>query len=164
MAIPAPPGATACKEPPAGPKNQTGVLNLDQFVAALYTPEWTETATRAAKERGFVVAACHGWNNPDGSQSQVFLIQYASATGAQSMYRGLRGLWAEDTATTFFDDPDDQAAGLVHSKLNKDGFAYVSLITTRRNVVVYVTHFTPGTPDRDTAQDLLRRQLRALVS
>ncbi|WP_345701678.1 hypothetical protein [Kitasatospora terrestris] len=163
MALPVPPGATAGKQPTDRPKNRTGVLNLDQYVAANYDPQWAETATRAAKERGFVTAACRAWKNPDGSQSQMMLVQYASATGAQAHYRGLHGLWTEDTSTTFFDDPDDQAAGLLHTKPIMDGMTYASLLTTRGNILVYVTHFTPKTPDRDTAQDLFHRQLSALA-
>ncbi|ROR44535.1 hypothetical protein EDD39_2738 [Kitasatospora cineracea] len=163
MALPVPPGATGWKQPPVRLTTRTGVLNLDQFIAALYTSEWTETATRQAKNRGFVVAACHGWKNPDRSQVEVMLVEYESAEGAQSMYRGLRKLWTEDTSTTFFDDPDDQAAGLVHAQLNEDGMAYASLITTRRNVVIYITRFTPAVPDQETAQELFRQQLHAFA-
>jgi hypothetical protein len=143
--------------------DQSGVLDLTGFVHGFFASDaWTEEMSRGQR-RGFVTAARRAWRTTDGSQADVFLVQFGSANGAQSLYDGLSSGWKDDTSKgSVFNDAADQAVGRTISTLDKLGNARTSLMTVRGNTVVYLSYFTAATPDQTSAQALFHSQLDAL--
>ncbi|MGC0313885.1 hypothetical protein [Kitasatospora acidiphila] len=143
--------------------DQTGVLDLDGFVHGFFTSNAWSEETSLSKERGFVTAARRGWRATDGSQSFVFLVQFANAAGAQSLYDSISEGWKQNPDQgTVFTDPADQATGLSVTKLDKYGNAYAKVMAVQGNTLIRTLYFTAANPDKAGAQDLLHRQLAAM--
>lgn len=155
--LPVPAGAEAWTNTP------TGVLDLNGFVHGFYLSRAWTVETELATRRGFVTSTRHGWISADGSQSDIFLVQFRSAAGAQSMYLDLTQGWKQNPSQgTTFTDPALHASGFVVSNLDALGNARVELTTAHGNVLVRVTYWSAAAPDRAAAESLLQRQINAL--
>lgn len=155
--LPVPAGAHAWTD-------RNGALDLDGFAHALFKPDFVSRAKAVLVRRRFVAAARQGWISNDGSQTDIFLVRFAAPTGAESMYKSMAHTWQTTGAPHqhTFAAPADHATGSVISTLDNLGNASVKLISVRKNLFVYIHYFTPATPDRSGALNLLHRQLDAL--
>ena len=68
----------------------TGVLTLSQFISRFADASEAKRATAEEVDRGFQYAVRENWIASDGSQADVLLLQFATATGAQSFVLATR--------------------------------------------------------------------------
>lgn len=138
--------------------NRTGVFGLSQFIDEFYvTSVWT-SERGLMDRRGFVRAARHGWINADGTQDDVWLIDFSGATGARSMYLGLTGTWKTGGSTTDFADAAVHGQGQSTTALDSLGNASAKVAAVSGHTVVYVKVYTAARPDRAAAASLARAQ------
>jgi hypothetical protein len=123
----------------------------------------TADETGLATRRGFVTSARQGWINTNGTQSEVFLIQFGAPAGARSMDLDLTGNWKVNQPDGRpFTDSAVPASGIVINKLDSLGNAEVRLAAVRGDILVYIRYYSAATPDKAGAESLLHRQIKTL--
>jgi len=162
--IPVPPGATPNPNQPIGPLDLTG------FIDAFWAPDARADATIFYRKAGFQVAALQGWMNSDGSQGEVFLVQFSANSGANKARDDLLVGWRDSKSSPGV--PSDRqfptasgnvtATELLVTKLDSGGDANVRLVAAYNNIMIYVRLWTAKVPDPQTAEDMLTRQLARL--
>jgi hypothetical protein len=168
---PIPPASTALvarfSPYPAGArpwvKNKTGPLALDEFVELFYVEDaWTDEKS-LAKQRGMQGVARHGWFNKDESQTELYLVKFSAAHGAQDIYQDLMDSWADKTGSvTSFDAPAVHGKGLIDPVADSQGDTTVKIAFVVNDVFVYMRYYTPGTPDKTGAMALALKQYTTL--
>jgi hypothetical protein len=162
-ATPAGPGAALLAEVlpvPAGatPWKQTGVLPLTSFVQSFYVQSVWSRETALAKHRGFVRSARHGWVNADGSQDDVWLIDFRTAAGADAMYKGLTDAWTDGTSTTDFTVAAVHGKGQLTTAPDARGNGSAKIAAVKGHILIYTRAYTAGHANKDAALDLMVRQ------
>jgi hypothetical protein len=152
---------------PAGARgwthNKTGVLSLDDFVAAFYKQSAQAVDKPIVQRRGFVTAARHGWFNPDGTQDEVFVVQFNSEQGAKGMYLGITSGWSQsDAALTTFTDSAVNGTGALDKSTDSIGDMTAKEATYVGNVFVYAAVFDPASANKDAVMALARQQYALL--
>jgi hypothetical protein len=152
---------------PAGARpwvsNKTGPLALDEFVELFYVPDaWTDEKS-LAKQRGMQGVARRGWFNKDESQTEVFMVKFSAARGAQDMYQDLLDSWADKTGSaTAFDDAAVHGKGLINPVADSQGDTTVKIAFVVDDVFVYVRDYSPTTPDKTGTMSLALKQYTTL--
>jgi hypothetical protein len=100
-------------------------------------------------ERGFSTSVRRGWTNPDGTQSDIWLVRFTSARGARSMYLSVTSNWKTVAKpVTTFPDSAVHGTGELVPDLNPEGYVSAKVATSVGPVFVYV---------RNTAREPWRR-------
>ena len=143
--------------------DRTGLLSLKKFVDNFYAEsDWT-SQSGLMSQRGFVQAARHGWINSDGSQDDVWLVEFGSGSGAKSMYLSLTNSWkTRSRSATNFTDPAARGEGQYTTALDGQGDASAKVTAVSGHLVVYVKVYTAGRPSKGDVLDLMNRQLSLL--
>ncbi|MFE9424745.1 hypothetical protein ACFYNO_17435 [Kitasatospora sp. NPDC006697] len=146
--------------------DETGLLDQAGFVKEVFAPDAQQTENTELTKRKFTVAAQRGWRDKDDNQAHVLLVKFATASGAKGLYDGITANWQDQQGQadkgTVFQDQADQATGHVITKLDSLGNAYVTMIATQGDTVVYLRYFTAAHPDQTGTQAMLHRQLALL--
>jgi hypothetical protein len=143
-------------------KNKTGPMGLDEFVEAFYVQDAWQDEKGLAKTRGMQGVARHGWFNKDETQTEIYLVKFAAATGAQDMYQDLLDSWSGKTGG--FDDAAVHGKGLVNSTPDSQGDTTVKLAFTVGDTFVLVRDYSQATPDKAGTMALGLKQYTALKS
>ncbi len=139
--------------------DRTGVLGLGRFIDNFYVKSSWDNERGLMTQRRFVRAARHGWINADGSQDDVWLVDFATAAGARSMYLGLTGNWKDAARPAAeFADPAVHGEGQTTTTLDSLGNAYAKVAAVSGHTVVYVKVYTAASPERAAAVALMARQ------
>jgi hypothetical protein len=138
--------------------NQTGVMDLKAYIDNFYVKDAWTRETGLMKQRGFVRAARHGWINADGSQDDIWLIQFATTAGARSLYLGLTDSWDSTKTTMDFTDAAVHGKGQYTTALDSLGNTSAKIAALNGKLVVYTKVYTAAKPDKAAAIDLMRRQ------
>jgi hypothetical protein len=170
---PTPPGSTALvarfSPYPAGArpwvKNKTGPLALDEFVELFYVQDAWPDEKALAKQRGMQGVARHGWFNKDETQTEVYLVKFSAAGGAQKMYQDLLGSWADKSRTgsvTEFDAPTVHGKGEIDPVADSQGDTTVKVAFVVGDVFAYVRDYSPTAPDKAGTVALALKQYTTL--
>ncbi|POX52408.1 hypothetical protein C3488_08260 [Streptomyces sp. Ru72] len=137
------------------------MFDLTGFVDNFYRPDARAYEKARATQRGFVTAARRGWFGDDGSQTEVFMVQFRSTRGARSMYADLTASWKQNSLATFTDSAV-QGEGSVAEKPDSLGNVRVEVAAVRGDVFVRISRFTDATADKAAAEAVLQRQIDSL--
>ena len=146
-------------------KNKTGPLAVDEFVELFYVQDAWVDEKDLAKQRGMQGVARHGWFNKDETQTEVFLVKFSAARGAQDMYQDLLSSWADKSGAgpvTGFDAPTVHGKGQVDPVADGQGNTTVKVAFVVGDVFVYVRDYSPGTPDKVGTVALAGKQYATL--
>ncbi|MBF9068337.1 hypothetical protein [Streptacidiphilus fuscans] len=149
---------------PAGARpwaqSKTGAFGLSDFINNFYVPDARAQETPSVQRRGFTGAARHGWFTADGSQDEVWLVDFATDTGAQSMLLELSNSWKEETSSgAGYQDPGVNGMGMTNPTLDAQGNAWAKEAARVGRTLVYVITFAPATPDKAAAEALIKQQV-----
>jgi hypothetical protein len=143
--------------------SRTGAFGLNDFIDNFYQQAARVEELPLAQRRGFTGAARHGWFTADGSQAEVWLVDFAQTSGAQSMFLGLTDSWKQNTsAGPLYQDPVVHGTGQVNPTLDSLGDATVKEAAVVGRTLAYVIYFSAATPDKASAMALLKQQVAAL--
>jgi hypothetical protein len=140
-------------------QSKTGVLSLDDFVNNFYKAKSRASSRSLTAQRGFTTAVRQAWANADGTRAEVWLVQFATAKGARSMFLSITANWknAAKPISTFTDSAVHGTGELIPT-LDSVGDACTKVATATGRVFVYVRLYTPVSPDRSAAGALMLRQ------
>jgi hypothetical protein len=140
-------------------RSKTGVLGLDDFVNNFYIAKARASSRSLTAQRGFTTAVRQGWTNADGTQADVWLVQFATAQGARSMSLSVTANWknAARPISTFADSAVHGTGELIPT-LDDLGNACTKVATATGRVFVYVRLYSPVSPDKPAATTLMRQQ------
>jgi len=143
-------------------ENPVGVMSPTQFVSFYYSRP--SEALPLQKRRGIVRAVRHGWTASDGTEADVYLVAYTSATGAESMDLGWEGNAQDETSSGRTTVPVLAVKGLLElvPKLDRNGFTSVMGIARVGNIVVLIDYWDPASPNKAGATKLLEQQVARL--
>lgn len=149
---------------PAGARpwtqSKTGAFGLSDFIDNFYVASARAQETPTVQRRGFTGAARHGWFTMDGSQDEVWLVDFATDTGAQSMLLGLSNSWKEEASSgAAYQDPAVNGTGMTNPTLDAQGNAWAKEAARVGRTLVYVITFAPATPDKAAAEALIKQQV-----
>jgi hypothetical protein len=185
---PAPQGATAVGETPADrrrlqgdlvtpPKGSqpwadnssngpTGVLPLQQFAARFVMPSDNQRIIDEENDRGFQYAVREDWRGVDGSQANVYLLKFGSATGAQSFalesQSGARS--AVGTAGTYAIPGSGDAMAYQYPGPESDGNVRTETYAVVGDIAVVIDVWVPAQADRAEVQALVKEQYAKLLA
>ena len=151
---------------PANSSNgPTGVLNLTQFLTR-FDPSNIQSETAEEQDRGFQYALRENWQGSDGTQANVFLIQFASATGAQSFTLGFQGGAANAVGTdgTYPVPHSGDSMAYQHSGLDNVGNIWTEDYAVVGNIAVDIDFWVPAKADRAQATALFQQQYAKLMA
>ncbi|WP_037604829.1 sensor domain-containing protein [Streptacidiphilus rugosus] len=140
-----------------------GQLNLSEFIDAFYLPASRRPGLAVAVRRGYRSAAFHGWFNDNGTEDDVFLVEFATPDDATGMFRSVVTSWRGDAGASVFVDPAVHGSGWQRSVMDSAGEYGVKVAAVVGNVMVEVRHYDPSAPDRKAATDLIGRQCALLA-
>ncbi|MHA6758134.1 hypothetical protein [Streptacidiphilus sp. PAMC 29251] len=143
-----------------------GILTLDQFVDGHFAVKDRADEKEIARQQGLARAAETNWNAPDGTQADVFLIQFGKSEGAADFVSGVSEATAADespnrplSAPAGIPGAEAWTAGAVNSVGNFRQTAWFAV----GNVAVDLTYYTPGRPNPAGLSQLARAQYARLV-
>ncbi|MBC3841313.1 hypothetical protein GXW82_16455 [Streptacidiphilus sp. 4-A2] len=145
----------------------TGVLTLAQFAQRLAdTAVDTQRVTDEETDRGFQYAVREDWTGSDGSQADVYLVQFSSAGGAQSYVLACQDGNANTVGTsgTYQVPGAGDAMAYQRSGIDSQGNVYTEGYLVVGNVGVWVNFWTPAKADRAAVLALLKQQYAALLA
>ncbi|MEY9849452.1 hypothetical protein ABH940_006558 [Streptacidiphilus sp. BW17] len=141
-------------------QNKTGAFGLSDFIGSFYLASAQAQETPIVQRRGFTGAARHGWFTADGSQAEVWLVDFSTDSGAQSMYLGLSNSWKEEASSgVSYQDTAVNGMGMSNPTLDSQGNAWVKEAARVGRTLVYVITFAPATPDKAAAEALIKQQV-----
>jgi hypothetical protein len=144
-------------------KNKTGPLAIREFIDDFYVADAQQDEANLAKTRGMQGVARHGWFNKDQTQTEVYLVKFSAAKGAQDMYADLLDSWTGKAAPIVeFDDAAVHGKGQVNPTVDDQNNATVKIAFTVGDTFVYVRGFSPSTPDKPGAMALALKQYTML--
>lgn len=155
--LPQPAGATEW------PSDKTGAMDLDAFVDKFYAAQGRATSRSLTAQRGFSTAARAGWFNADGTQSDVWLVEFDSEAGARSMYLSTTANWksAAKPATTF-PDTAVHGTGELLPQLDSRGDTSAKVAAYQGRLFVYVRVWHLAAPSKDAVVALMKAQYARL--
>ncbi|TKA00732.1 hypothetical protein [Actinacidiphila oryziradicis] len=141
--------------------NKTGVLTLDEFDTIFYKVSVQGEERSLLARRRFSTAVRHGWYNADGTQAEVFLVEFSSSTGAQGMYLALTSEWKQDTTSgTAFTDPAVHGTGELEPALDSSGNMTAKETAYVGHTFIYVRYYDPAAPNKTEVMRLVQHQYR----
>ncbi|QMU76480.1 hypothetical protein GXW83_12750 [Streptacidiphilus sp. PB12-B1b] len=149
-----------------GKNGPTGVLTLQQFATRFADPAHRSQVIDEETDRGFQYAVRENWIASDGVQADVVLLQFSSATGAQSFTLGYQGGAGDEvgrTGTYAVPGAGDTMA-YEHPGLDSDGNIWTEGYGVVGDIAVTIDVYAPGKADRAAVQDALKRQYAALMA
>jgi len=143
----------------------TGVLNLAQFLAN-FDPSNIPSDTAEEQDRGFQYAVREDWRGADGTQANILLLQFSSATGAQSFTLGYQGGAGDAVGTggTYPVPHSGDSMAYEHSSLDKVGNIWTEDYAVVGNIAVDVDFWVPAKADRAEATALFQQQYAKLMA
>jgi hypothetical protein len=144
-------------------KNKTGPLAVQEFIDDFYVADAQKQEAALAKTRGMQGVARHGWFNKDETQTEVYLVKFASAKGAQDMYADLLDSWTGKAAPIAeFDDAAVHGKGQVNPTPDAQNNVTVKIAFVVNDTFVYVRDFSQSVPDKTGAMTLVQKQYSVL--
>ncbi|MFI9272912.1 hypothetical protein ACIGXM_19625 [Kitasatospora sp. NPDC052896] len=144
----------------------TGVLTPQQLIARIAEPSDQQRVTAEETDRGFQYAVRENWNASDGTQVDIDLLQFASATGAQSFvlaYQGGAGD-AVGTSGTYAIPGSGDAMAFEHAGLDSDGDIRTEGYAVVGNIALDINVWTPAKADRAAATALIQQQYARVLA
>ncbi|GAA1969259.1 hypothetical protein [Kitasatospora viridis] len=154
--LPVPPGAQPWS------RNPTGLLDQLTVVHNYFGQQDWDRVNAETTRRGFVAAARHGWSNPDGSASDVLLIEFATRGGANSMAQSMSEGWKLAEDGTQDEDQEVHGTEFTEARPGPDGLTASEVVAIHGSVLVYVAFLADGKPDRTAAEKLIKDQVDTL--
>jgi hypothetical protein len=156
--VPYPAGAQAWT------KNLTGTFSLDGFLGLFFAPTAKAHEHALMVDRGFAGAVRRGWIAADGTQEEVWLVDFSAPSGASSLYLGLTNEWKQSppAGSTSYPDPAVHGMGMSNTTLDAMGNSTVKEMAVVGRTFVYVRSFVPATPNKANAQALIKQQVGLL--
>lgn len=141
-----------------------GILNIQQAGNRIANDPGTFTAEE--HDRGFQYAVRENWKGGDGSQADVYLLQYAQPVGAQSFVLEYQAGDGDSVGTTgTYHVPNSGGAmAFEHPHLTSDGFIWTDGYFEIGNIAVVIDYWHPATPDRAAFTALMQQQYQALTA
>ncbi|RAG82715.1 hypothetical protein DN069_26060 [Streptacidiphilus pinicola] len=143
-----------------------GILTVEQFIEADYTPSAWTTERGAQQSRGLQFAGRRAWYDPaTATYVDSFVIHYASAAGAESDYLSQVKADAKnyDAQGSFTVPGVAKSKVFVKSGLDSNGNALTMGLAVAGDDVLRVVVMKPATPDHDTAVQVLSGEYQALT-
>ncbi|MBY8882597.1 hypothetical protein [Actinacidiphila acidipaludis] len=155
--LPEPAGATAW------PSDKTGVMDIDGFVDNFYAAQGRAASRSRTLGRGFSTSARAGWVNSDGTQSDIWLVEFDSEEGARSMYLSTTANWksAAKPATTF-PDTAVHGTGELLPQPDSRGNSSAKVAAYDGRLFVYVRVWSPAAPSKGMVVALMKAQYARL--
>lgn len=150
----------------ANSNGPTGILTLQQLLLRLATPAFRQQATSEEIDRGFQYAVRKNWYASDGTQADVNLLQFSTATGAQSFTLGYQGSVADTVGAggTYPVPGSGDSRAFEHSGLTGDGNILTENYAVIGNIAVEIDFWVPAKADRAKATALFQQQFAALMA
>jgi len=145
----------------------TGVLTLAQYVK-----QFSESAADKQQDidsntsRGFQYAVREDWFGSGSSQADLYLIQFSSAAGAQSLTLADQSGTANTvgTAATYPIPGSGDAMAYETDKLDSLGNVYTQVYAVVGNVVMELNYWVPAKADRAAVIALAKQQYAKLLA
>ena len=162
-------GPLGVLEVPAGATpwhDNTGApMSLDAFVIRFFSSSAKTREVGLYTQRGFTSGTVEGWINSDGSQQQIAIARFSSATGALSAFDGIAAdLRDKPAPNKAVKDPACGGVGSADPKLDSMGNAFVDIVAHVGHYMVDVYEFSAATPDPAAADALISHQCAVLKS
>ncbi|MCP2313969.1 hypothetical protein [Kitasatospora paracochleata] len=149
-----------------GTLSPDGVLTVNQFVDGVFNPEdQSNEKTRVAGD-GFNYAVQANWSAPDGTQADVFLIQFSGSAGAQDFVADVsegtsRKGKPQEPLSSLDGIPEGEAwtAGAVDGNGDISQIAWFAV----GNIVADLHYYTPGAPNASGLAQLAQAQYARLT-
>jgi len=144
----------------------TGVLTLPQFISRFADASEAKRATAEEVDRGFQYAVRENWIASDGSQADVLLLQFATATGAQSFVLDYQGGVGNTVGTggTYTVPGSGDAMAYQHSGIDSDGNVYTDGYAVVGNIAIDINVWAPAKADRAAVTALFRKQYARVLA
>jgi hypothetical protein len=145
-------------------------MNLATFIGTFFDQHDKNPQDKAREEglytrRGFKAGTVQGWINSDGTQQQIAIARFSSASGATSAFDGIAANLRDEPAPyKAVKDPACRGVGSADPKLDSLGNAFVDIVAHVGDYMVDVHEFSAATADPAAANALLSRQCKALKS
>jgi hypothetical protein len=127
-----------------------GILNADQFVDAEFITADRASEKESLGEERFLDAVETNWHAPDGTQADVFVLQFGDAAGAEDYVSGVaEGTSSEREPTeplaalAGVSGGESWTSGAVDTVGNIEQIAWFAV----GNIAVDLHYYTPATPD-----------------
>jgi hypothetical protein len=127
-----------------------GILNIDQFVDADFITADRVSEKETLGEEGFRNAVETNWHAPDGTQADLFMIQFGDSAGAEDYVSGVAEATSSDrepaealAAVPGVSGGESWTAGAVGSAGDIEQIAWLAV----GNVAVDLHYYTPAAPD-----------------
>jgi hypothetical protein len=144
----------------------TGILTLNQFLVRYGdTAADRQLEDSLEKDRGFQYAVRKSWVAKNGTQADIHLIQFASATGAQSFTLGYQRSGQDNVGSkgTYTVPASGDAKAYQRSGLNSDGYILTESYFVVGNVAVNVDFWVAAKANRSDVIDLVEKQRARLM-
>ena len=144
-----------------------GVLNASQFVYGIFIKADRSNETDDITGEDFKYAVETNWSAQDGTQADVFLLQFADSDGAQGYVSDVSESTSEQEAPT---EPLTSVPGVPGSEawtagtVNTSGDISQISWTAHGNIVVEVHYFSPGTADATEFDRLVQDQYARVIA
>ncbi|QMU68432.1 hypothetical protein [Streptacidiphilus sp. P02-A3a] len=144
----------------------TGIQTLPQFVNSLVDASYAKQASTEETDRGFQYAVRENWNASDGTAADVYLVQFASATGAQSFVLEYQGGSGNDVgaADSYTVPGGGDAMAFQHSALDSNGDIFTEGYAVVGDIAIDLSFWTPAKADRAAVAALVRKQYARLLA
>jgi hypothetical protein len=159
----APPGGSQPWTAKTGP---TGVLTLQQFASAVGGATYQQQETAEDTDRGFQFAVRENWFAANSTQADIYLVQFSSATGAQSFvlsHQGGAGN-AVGSAGTYAIPGSGDATAYEHSGLDSFGNIWTESYAAVGDIGVSIDFWVPAKADRAEVTALFQQQYARLMA
>lgn len=134
-----------------------------QFVAHVYPPASRDGATARLSAQGLQTVVHETWYARDSDQADLVLMQFATASGAQSRFLSATEAKALDTRNRSFAVPGQHdAIGYYDDDLDKLGNVAAIVYARKGNVVVEEFYFSPARLHKADAIAWMQAQLARL--
>ncbi|MFC1416806.1 hypothetical protein [Streptacidiphilus cavernicola] len=144
----------------------TGVLTLDQLLDRLADTAADRTTMSAeGKDQGFQYAVRKNWDGADGTQADVYLLQFASATGAQSFILAhQQGAKSAVPSKGLYTIPNSgDAVAYERPGIDHDGYVWTDAYFVFGNVAVRIDFWVPAKAHRSELTALVQQQYAKLL-
>ena len=162
--VPLPGGAQAW--PSNSQDGPTGVITLAQYLSRDSDATQVKQDTVVDTNRGFQYAVREDWNAADESQVDLYLLQFASASGAQSFVldRQSGAGDAVGASGTYTVPRSGDATAYQHSGLDSQGNIYTEGYAMVGDIALEVNFWAPAKANRAAMTALFQQQYAKLLA